>query len=139
MQLTLVKRGEEDRVNNCQRVYRYVRYSAGTAANDCHGGATLCYVGNTPYVVTQDVSDTDPNRFAGIATTIMTNNDYGWVQCGGLNASAITDGNVDGAVMASTTDGVLTSMVGTGDNIPVGVSMSADHGTMAEFIQLFDR
>lgn len=136
-----MKRGEKHAATDSQRVYRYVRYTYGTILNSCHGGATLLFVGNTPYVVTQDVSDTNPILFAGIANTIMANNEYGWIQCGGLCESIITDGalNAVGAMMPSTTDGVMTSLVGAGENNAVGVAMSADTGTVSNFVQLFDR
>jgi len=122
-------------------VYRYVRYSEGTTANNCHGGACLLFVGETPYTVTQDNSDTQPNAFAGIANTIMTNNQYGWIQCGGLVESIITGTDVEanGQIMASTTDGVVSSFTGDGEYVPIGIAISADSGSVSNFVYLYDR
>jgi predicted RecA/RadA family phage recombinase len=114
--------------------YRFIRFSDGTANLAATAGQLLYYTTVTTFdgVVTNDVSDTNVNRVAGVALAGMTDGQLGWIQVSGI-ATVNTDGDDDIAagdaiIGASGTDGACESVAA--DTAPtnkiVGFAIAAD-------------
>lgn len=114
----------EDVVNN--KAYRYVRNSSGSAVTFALGNSAVDMVA-TPGVVTADRSEAaQSKRASGIAISLLTPGDYGWVQIRGRNLVATTNGDDDMVVgdhmILGATDGDLDgiALAAALTDVPVG-------------------
>lgn len=89
--------------------YRYVQYDNGTANITMAAGLLLYQVGSTDWVVTHDVSDTDRNLVAGVASAVIADSGYGWMQVFG-QCTVTTNGDDD----IAKGDAVIASAAGDG-------------------------
>lgn len=68
-------------VDHDGKVYKFVKYTEGTAATDGVAGEVAYYDGETGYannVVTSDLSDSDEVG-AGVLQADMSEDDHGWI------------------------------------------------------------
>lgn len=113
--------------------YRFIRFSDGTANAAATAGQLLYYTTATTFdgVVTNDVSDTNINRVAGVALAGMTDGQLGWIQVSGI-ATVNTNGDDDiaagDAIIGSSTDGACNSVAANTapTNKVVGFAIAAD-------------
>lgn len=105
-QFTLNQKREED-----GKVYRFVKYTAGTATVVAVAG-NLVYWTATAGTVVGDESDSSIP--AGILMGVIAANGFGWIQVRGLHAAVQNEGTdiaLGAHLIASTTDGKVTSIV----------------------------
>lgn len=96
------------------RGYRYVQAAADTTVAN---GTVLTFVDATYFnkTVTLDISDSHPNRAAGVGIGAITASNYGWVQFYGYHATVLTDGgddiaDGDAVIVDPSTDGTADSV-----------------------------
>lgn len=113
--------------------YRFIRFSDGTANNAATAGQLLAFTSTTTLdnVVTNDISDTNINRVAGVAVAGMTDTQMGWIQVTGF-ATVNTNGDDDiaagDAIIGSSTDGACNSVAANTapTNKVVGFAVTTD-------------
>ena len=133
-------RFEFDAANGGLKIYKYVQAAADTTVAN---GTALAYANAYGWQVTNDESDSDQNRPAGVGIGAITASHYGWIQVGGHHPAIKTDGTGDitanDTLILATTDGTVDSVAaGTAStHRPIGVAVADDTAgnTVAGFIQ----
>lgn len=136
-------RYELDTTNGGFRVYRFVEVAA-TAAAAVANGTVLTFSGLYGNDVTDDISESHPNRPAGVGIGAITIGNKGWIQVYGYHSAIKTDGGDDIAagdtlIVDPSTDGTCDSVAqGTATtHRELGVATTADidaDNTVAGFL-----
>ena len=83
-------------------------------------------------------------KFLGIAISAGSTSQYCWIQTGGVNDYATTDGSVaDGDLLIKdqATDGMIDTMTNTGTQagMVIGTALAADSGSVCPSVLLYGR
>jgi len=99
--------------NGIEKEFVFVQLSA-SAQNAAVAGTVLYYTTNMNGVVTDDISTTKQNLWAGIAIGAIAKGSYGWIQydgpMGGIAISVSSAAIGDAMIGHSTTDGKATNV-----------------------------
>lgn len=128
----------ETRYDSTGKKYRYVQFKDAVT----YVAGQVLTAANTAWTaVTNDRSGGSSlgTIFGGVCVSVPTQNQYGWVQVGGV-ATCTGDGSVAAAdpVVPHTVDGEADTMAAGEEGLVFGIALEADSGSPTNFLCLLN-